>query len=36
MGLFFLLLEKSFAQQDSLIEKVLHKIFEAMHRFRLD
>jgi hypothetical protein len=35
MCLFFLL-EKSFAQQDSLLEKVLHKIFEAMHRFRLD
>ncbi len=36
MGLFFLSLEKSFAQQDSMIEKVLHKIFEAMHSFRLD
>lgn len=36
MGLFFLSVEKSFVQQNSLSEKVLHKIFVAMHRLKLD
>ena len=36
MCLFFFSVEKSFVQQNSLAEKVLHKIFAAMHRLRCD
>jgi hypothetical protein len=36
MCLFFLLIEKSFVQENSLAKKVLHKFFEAMHRLNWD
>ena len=36
MCLFFLSGEKSFVQQNYLLEKVLHKIFDAMHRLKWD
>jgi hypothetical protein len=34
MCLFFLPVEKSFVQHNSLAKKVLHKIFAAMHRLK--
>jgi len=36
MCLFFLSVEKSFVQQHFFGKKVLHKIFEAMHRLNWD
>ncbi len=36
MCLFFLSVEKSFVQQNSLAEKVLHIFFAAMHRLKWD